>query len=130
MLTLRPGSLISTLLLPKAIILYVTCECVKSVLSYYGRALLQGEGLKKKIYADFGQNCIIRGFAVWVRHVKGYKIGYKELNIVRYAEDSVLTADNENNLERLLRQFSWCQKNTSFGIRLKKAAKFCYELTL
>jgi hypothetical protein len=46
-----------------------------------------------------------------IRYEKEYKIGDKEMNIIRYADDAVLNADNESNLQRLLHQFMLsCQK--------------------
>ena len=46
-----------------------------------------------------------------VRTKDGYKMGRKDLNIIRYADDVVLMADNEDDLQRLLYSFYLgCQK--------------------
>jgi hypothetical protein len=52
-----------------------------------------------------------------------YEIGRKEVNIIRYADDSVFIADNEDNLQRLLYQFSISCRNYGMKTVINKTKK-------
>jgi hypothetical protein len=47
-----------------------------------------------------------------IKDKKGYRMSNEEISIICYADDAVLIADREDNLQRLLHQFMLnCQKH-------------------
>jgi hypothetical protein len=47
-----------------------------------------------------------------IKHKEGCRINNKEISIIWYADDAVLTVDSKDNLQRLLHQFMLrCQKH-------------------
>ena len=46
-----------------------------------------------------------------VKHMRGYRMGRSGFNIIRYADDVILIAENENYLQTLVYNFNKaCQK--------------------
>ena len=55
-----------------------------------------------------------------VRKLKGYKMGNKEVRILCYADDVVLVAESEDDLQRLLHQFNKTAKKFNMVISTAK----------
>ncbi|KAK9887098.1 hypothetical protein WA026_020042 [Henosepilachna vigintioctopunctata] len=55
-----------------------------------------------------------------VRGMRGYKMGDKEISILCYADDAVLIAENEDDLQRLLHQFNLTAKSFNMIISASK----------
>jgi hypothetical protein len=56
-----------------------------------------------------------------LRDVQGYPLRDENVNIVCYADDATLIADNEDDLQRLLTRCS--QSCTKFGLKISKKTK-------
>ena len=54
-----------------------------------------------------------------VSKLRGYKMGEKKINILCYADDAVLVAEDENDLQRLLHQFNDIQNTVKMYTRGK-----------
>ncbi|XP_015181515.1 PREDICTED: uncharacterized protein LOC107069067 [Polistes dominula] len=55
-----------------------------------------------------------------VRELRGYKMGNKEVTILCYADDAVLIAENEDDLQRLLHQFTRTANTVNMKISAEK----------
>ena len=55
-----------------------------------------------------------------VHKLKGYKMGSKEVKILCYADDAVLVAESEDDLQRLLYQFNKAAKKLNMVISTAK----------
>ena len=58
---------------------------------------------------------------IQVRKLKGYKMGDREIKILCYADDVVLIAESEDELQRLLHQFNTTTKKFKMNISVTRA---------
>jgi hypothetical protein len=71
-----------------------------SVIISINGSVRHGDSLSPLLF-NFVMNDIIKNS----KDKKGYRMGNKEVNIIFYADDAVLIAGREENLQRLLHQF-------------------------
>lgn len=65
------------------------------------QGIRQGDSLSPMLF-----NLLMDKIIDSIRTKPGYRIGRQNINIVCYADDAVLVADSEDNLQRLLHQFT------------------------
>jgi hypothetical protein len=67
-----------------------------------------------------------------IKNKKGYRMENKEINIICYADDAVLIADNDDNLQRLLYQFllSSQKYNMKISVGKTKTLTVCEILSI
>lgn len=76
----------------------------------------QGDSLSPLLF-----NIIMDEIIKNVKNRKGYKMGNKELKIICYADDAVLLAESEDDLQRLLHVFNTTAKRFNLIISHKKS---------
>ncbi|KAL1492066.1 hypothetical protein ABEB36_012563 [Hypothenemus hampei] len=55
-----------------------------------------------------------------IRNLKGYGMGSRDVRILSYVDDAVLTAENKDNLQRLLFKFNTTTKTLKMKISAAK----------
>ena len=75
----------------------------------------QGDSLSPLLF-----NIIMDELIIQVRKLKGYKMGDREIKILCYADDAVLIAESEDELQRLLHQFNTTAKKFKINISVTK----------
>ena len=80
-----------------------------------GCGIRQGDSLSPLLF-----NIIMDEIIGNVRLLKGYSMGDQEITILCYADDAVLVAENENDLQRLLHRFNCTAKSLNMIISTQK----------
>ena len=81
-----------------------------------GNGIRQGDSLSPLLF-----NIIMDEIIKKVSKLRGYKMGEKKINILCYADDAVLVAENEDDLQRLLHQFNLVAKSFNMVISASKS---------
>lgn len=79
------------------------------------KGIRQGDSLSPLLF-----NIIMDEIIKQVRHLKGYKMGNRNITILCYADDAVLVAENEDDLQRLLYRFNCVAKSLNMVISASK----------
>lgn len=80
-----------------------------------GRGIRQGDSLSPLLF-----NIIMDEVIRSVRTLKGYRMGNREIAILCYADDAVLVAESEDDLQRLLHRFNCIAKSFNMIISTQK----------
>lgn len=80
-----------------------------------GCGIRQGDSLSPLLF-----NIIMDEIIRNVRLLKGYSMGDQEITILCYADDAVLVAENEDDLQRLLHRFNCTAKSLNMTISTQK----------
>lgn len=75
----------------------------------------QGDSLSPTLF-----NLVMNKIIESVKFMEGYKLGNHNFNIVCYADDAVLIADNEDNLQRTLHKFNNAAEEYNMTISVEK----------
>lgn len=88
---------------------------MSAILKFSNKGIRQGDSLNPLLF-----NIIMDEIIGGVRNLNGYKMGNHNITILCYADDAVLIAENEDDLQRLLHKFNSIAKTFNMAISVPK----------